>query len=95
MIYYSVYPLPTGAIRSAVIISLVWMVAGFAAAAYYVRRHPDALRLGGRSRGRRRWSPRRTDRDPVWPAGARWYPDPRWGLLLSRWRRSSSRSVGN
>ncbi|HET9070940.1 MAG TPA: APC family permease [Acidimicrobiales bacterium] len=51
VIYYSVYPLPTGAIRSAVIISLVWLVAGFAAAAYYVRRHPDALRLGGRSRG--------------------------------------------
>ncbi|HLI23800.1 MAG TPA: APC family permease [Acidimicrobiales bacterium] len=51
VIYYSVYPLPTGAIRSAVIISLVWLVAGFGAAAYYVRRHPEALRLAGRSRG--------------------------------------------
>ena len=51
VIYYSVYPLPTGAIRWAVIVSLAWLVLGFAAAYYYIRRHPEALRLGGRSRG--------------------------------------------
>ncbi|HLI37955.1 MAG TPA: APC family permease [Streptosporangiaceae bacterium] len=50
VIYYSVYPLPKGPTGIAVIVSLVWLALGFGAMAWYIRRHPEALRLGGRSR---------------------------------------------
>jgi len=51
VIYYSAVPLPSGSFKYAVLLSLAWLVAGFGALAWYLRRHPDILRTGGMSRG--------------------------------------------
>lgn len=51
VIYYSAIPLPSGSFKYAVLLSLAWLVAGFGALAWYLRRHPDILRTGGMSRG--------------------------------------------
>ncbi len=51
VIYYSVYPLPSGSVGIAVIVSLVWLALGFIAWGWYVRRHQDRLRFAGWSRG--------------------------------------------
>lgn len=51
VIFYSVNPLPASPFGSAAIFALLWLVAGFVVAAYYVRRHPERMSLAGRSRG--------------------------------------------
>ncbi len=50
VLYYSVYPVPAAPIGYAVIVSLIWLVLGFLVTWYYVRRHPDLMRLAGMSR---------------------------------------------
>ena len=57
VIYYSVYPIPSGAIGKAVLVSIAWLVVGFGVMAYYIWRHPDLLRLAGRSRDREESAP--------------------------------------
>jgi hypothetical protein len=57
VIYYSVYPVPSGAIGKAVLVSIAWLVVGFGVMVYYIWRHPDLLRLAGRSRDREEPAP--------------------------------------
>ena len=51
VIWYSVYPVPAAPIGYAVFIALGWLVVGFGVAYYYARRHPELMKLAGRSRG--------------------------------------------
>ncbi len=50
VLFYSVYPVPSEPTGSAVVVGLLWLLAGFFVAAYYVWRHPDLLKKAGRSR---------------------------------------------
>lgn len=50
VIYFSVFPLPAEPIGSAVIVALLWLLAGFFVAFYYVKRHPDLMKKAGMSR---------------------------------------------
>jgi amino acid transporter len=50
VLWYSVYPVPAAPIGYAVITGLVWLAAGFGVTWYYVKRHPDLMRVAGLSR---------------------------------------------
>ncbi len=50
VIFYSVYPVPAEPIGSAVLVSIAWLIVGFGVMWYYLRRHPELMRLAGRSR---------------------------------------------
>jgi amino acid transporter len=50
VLWYSVYPIPAAPIGDAVLLSFAWLAVGFLVAWYYVRRHPDLMKVAGLSR---------------------------------------------